>query len=271
VISGPRRSTRGSERNSRDSGRPVIRHCIRLALCLCTLLVAPQLLGLSLYEQRASYKKALDYLTAGRMNDFQALRDALGDYPLHPYLDYYELQSRISSASAETVMAFRSRHADLPVADIIFARWLRRLGQQRRWETFLNHYEPSSSAELKCYHLRALFGTGNEKAALDQVSALWLVGTSQPKACDPLFDTWIDRGQLTESMVWQRLGLALDANSRTLARYLQRFFKTPSVRTWAQSYYNVHVSPSSSVTANRAGLRPDHMMIRFFPSASVTR
>jgi soluble lytic murein transglycosylase len=251
VTLGPRCSTRGSERISSGSARPTVRLWLRLAVCVGALVIAPELLGLSLYEQRASYKKALDYLTAGRMDDFHALRDSLGDYPLQPYLDYYELQSRISSAAAETVMAFRTRYADLPVADIIYARWLRRLGQQRRWETFLNHYEPSSSAELKCYHLRALFGTGNEKAALNQVDELWLVATSQPKACDPLFETWIDRGHLTESMVWQRLGLALDANSRTLARYLQRFFKTPSVRTWAQSYYNVHVSPSAITQVSR--------------------
>jgi soluble lytic murein transglycosylase len=177
------------------------------------------------------------------MNAFEQARETLQTYPLSPYLEYYELQSRLSSASAETVAAFRAQYADLPVADIVYYRWLKRQGQQRRWQTFLNHYEPSSDAELKCYHLRALFGTGNEKAALKQVADLWLVAKSQPKACDPLFEIWIDRGQLNESMVWQRLGLALDANSRTLARYLQRFFESPTVKPWAQSYYNVHVSP----------------------------
>jgi soluble lytic murein transglycosylase len=212
---------------------------------------SPPILALSLYEQRATYKKALDHLTAGRMSAFDEARKSLRDYPLHPYLDYYALQSQISTADADVVTAFRSRYADLPVADIVYYRWLKRLGQQRRWETFLNHYEPSSNAELKCYHLRALFGTGNEKAALQQVGELWLVAKSQPKACDPLFEIWINRGYLTESMVWDRLGLALDANSRTLARYLQRFFKSPNVKSWAESYYNVHVSPSALSQTSR--------------------
>ena len=119
------------------------------------------------------------------------------------------------------------------MADLIYTRWLRRLGQQRNWDTFLNHYEPRNDAELRCYHLRALIGTGNDRVALDQVGELWLVATSQPKACDPLFETWIEQGNLTESMVWDRLGLALKSNSRTLARYLQRFFKSPNVKTWA--------------------------------------
>lgn len=207
-------------------------------------LLTPDAQALSLYEQRANYKKALDHLTAGRMDSFRSLRNALEDYPLQPYLDYYELQSQISSAPPERVADFRREHADLPVADIIYTRWLRRLGQQRNWETFLNHYEPRNDAELRCYHLRALIGTGNDRVALDQVGELWLVATSQPKACDPLFETWIEQGNLTESMVWDRLGLALKSNSRTLARYLQRFFKSPNVKTWAQSYYNVHVTPA---------------------------
>jgi soluble lytic murein transglycosylase len=216
-----------------------------------TLLASQPILALTLYEQRATYKKALDHLTAGRMSEFDAARKTLRDYPLHPYLDYYALQSQISSADADTIMRFRSRYAELPVADIVYYRWLKRLGQQRRWETFLNHYEPSSNVELQCYHLRALFGTGSEKAALKQVGELWLVGESQPKACDPLFEIWINRGYLTESMVWDRLGLALDENSRTLARYLQRFFESPNVKPWAQSYYNVHVSPSALSQTSR--------------------
>lgn len=179
------------------------------------------------------------------MSAFEDARNSLQDYVLHPYLDYYALQSQLSSADAGDVMRFRSEHTALPVADIVYYRWLKRLGQQRRWQTFLNHYEASSDAELKCYHLRALYGTGNQKAALKQVADLWLVARSQPKACDPLFETWIDRGYLTEAMVWERLGLALDANSRTLARYLQRFFESPTVKPWAQSYYNVHVSPAA--------------------------
>ncbi len=248
MVYSPRSSTRGS---GTSLSPLLLQSGVTFCLLIFCLLFSPQSHALSLYEQRAAYKKALDHLTAGRMNAFEETRERLEDYPLHPYLEYYELQSRLSSADAETVMAFRQQHADLPVADIVYHRWLKRLGQQRRWQTFLNHYEPSSDAELKCYHLRALYGTGNQKAALNQVGELWLVANSQPKACDPLFEIWIDRGNLTESMVWQRLGLALDANSRTLARYLQRFFESPNVKPWAQSYYNVHVSPSALSQTSR--------------------
>lgn len=222
-----------------------------LTLILAFSLVAPTSWALTRYEQRAAYKQALDYLTAGRMQDFESLRAMLDDYPLRPYLDYYELQSSISSASAESVQAFRDRYAELPVAEIVYYRWLKSIGSQRRWQTFLDNYEPTSDAELRCYHLRALFGAGRHKAALDQVAELWMSPYSQPKACDPLFDVWIEHERLTESMVWERLALALDANSRRLARYLQRFFVSPDVKPWAQSYYTVHVDPAAITNTGR--------------------
>ena len=252
MTESPRSSTRGGfSHPNRAASRTLLSAGLMLALLAGILVTPAPARAISLYEQRANYKKALDHLTAGRMDSFQSLRDSLGDYPLQPYLDYYELQSQISSAPAERIDSFRRDNADLPVADIIYSRWLRRLGQQRRWDTYLDHYEPSSDSELKCYHLRALIGAGNDRAAMDQVADLWLVSASQPKACDPLFDTWIDRGHLTESMVWDRLGLALKANSRTLARYLQRFFVSPDVKPWAQSYYNVHVTPTAITHTSR--------------------
>jgi soluble lytic murein transglycosylase len=220
-------------------------------LCLLMSLSATNAFSLSLYEQRETYKRALDHLTAGRIAQFKQARTMLSDYVLLPYLDYYELQSRISSASPEVVIEFRTRYAELPVADIVYYRWMKRLGGQHKWSTFLSLYEPSQDAELRCYQLRALHGTGKAKAAYAQVGDLWMSPRSQPKACDPLIEVWIGDGGLTESMVWKRLELALDSNSRTLARYLQRFFESPGVKPWAQSYYNVHVTPSSISRTSR--------------------
>jgi len=205
---------------------------------------------LSLYQQRAQYKNALDLLTAGRIEGFRKARASLRGYVLVPYLDYHELQSRLSSASADDIMAFRSEHADLPVADIIFDRWLKGLGSRRDWQTLIRYHEPSDDVELTCYYLRALLATGQREGAFAPVAELWTVGSSQPNVCDPLFEAWIDSGQLTESMVWQRLTLALDQNARTLARYLLRFFEGTAAKD-AENYYNVHVSPSNITHTSR--------------------
>lgn len=206
--------------------------------------------NLATYEQRALYRTALDHLTAGRTTAFKRAKARLNEYALAPYLDYHELQNRLSSANAADVTSFRTVHSDLPVADIVYWRWLKRLGQRRDWQTLLDNYEPTSSAELRCYYLRALYGTGNKDEALSQVSELWIVGKSQPKSCDPLFEVWIHNDYLTYSMVWQRLQLALNNNERQLARYLLRFLEG-SHKSWAQSLYNVHVDPNAITRTSR--------------------
>ena len=146
------------------------RLALSLTVALLALLPAVESWSLSRYAERAAYKRALDHLSAGRMSEFASLRKRLEDYPLRPYLDYYELQSQISSATPEAIRGFRNRYPELPVADIVFSRWLRSLGSQKRWDVFLDYYEPSSTVELRCYHLRALIGSGHRDAALDQVA-----------------------------------------------------------------------------------------------------
>lgn len=203
-----------------------------------------------LYQQRLNYKIALAHLTAGRMRSYYKMRDRLDSYVLRPYLSYLELQSRLSRASTSEVLTFRAENADLPVADIIYYRWMKRLGKRREWRTFLDNYETSSDAELRCYQLRAFYGTGERERAFAGVPELWLVGESQAKACNPLFEVWIKADLLTERMAWDRLALALDANETTLARYLLRFFDNP-VKAWAQSFYNVHVNPKAISRTSR--------------------
>ena len=217
-------------------------------MCCCALLFGTGAQATNLYAQRAAYKAALDHLTAGRSAEFRKSRQELADYPLAPYLDYYALQSRLSSVSAAEVVGFRSGYPDLPVSDILYTRWLKRLGSQRKWQALLDHFEPANDAELRCYHLRALLATNEADAAYSQVPYLWISAHSQPKACDPLFDAWIAAGNLTEAMVWERLTLAIQADNRTLARYLLRFFTSPAGE-WAESFYNVHIKPEA-VTSN---------------------
>ena len=204
----------------------------------------------NLYQQRATYMSAISHLRAGRSSSFRRAKSRLTDYALYPYLQYHDLQSRLSSANAGEVLDFRNAHSDLPVAEFMYWRWLKRLGQRRDWRRFLSYYETTNDTELRCYRMRALYGSGRRDEAFAGVAELWTAAKSQPKACDPLFKVWIDGDNLTEPMVWERLQLVLDANQRQLARYLQRFFKGP-FKPWAQSLYNVHVKPTLVTRTSR--------------------
>ena len=90
--------------------------------------------------------------------------------------------------------------------------WLRHLASQGRWTEFLEVYEagedaaqPGGDAAQRCRWLTAQFETGDRDRALDLVAPVWLVGRSQPDACDPVFERWIAAGRLSSALVWERV------------------------------------------------------------------
>ena len=169
------------------------------------------------------------------------MRDLEG-YALHPYLVYYDLESRLRHLSPADAVEARKTLADMPLGERLYGRWLVSQARRSRWQVYRDHYVPQQRADARCYHARALYRTGDREAALALVPDLWVVDESQPKACDPLFEVWMAAGLRTEEMAWQRLGLAIESNERTLARYLLRFFSGARARA-AQAYYDGHVRP----------------------------
>ena len=230
----------------------------RRALMLCLLLWTPFASGATLHEQRQAYKRAVDHLYAGHVSAALKIQRQLNDYVLTPYITYHRNRLRLAQLSADEVQGFRSAYPDLPGAQRIYWQWLKRQGERGHWRTFLKHYEHTDDAALQCLRLRALYAIEERQAALDGTVALWTVGESQPKACDPIFQVW-QRERLTDEVAWRRLRLAIEANERTLARYLLRFFST-SRRTWAQALYDVHVSPNHVKSAGR--YRTDNALSR---------
>ena len=212
-----------------------------LVLSLCA--GCPSVWG-DIYEDRRAYKRAVFAIETGRLREFRRLQEELGDYVLKPYLDFFEAKRRISSLGTSTATKLREQWEETPLEQRFFRLWLATQAKRGRWSRYLEHYEPSGGAEAQCYYLRALYRDGQRKEALSKVPTLWKVGTSQPKPCDPLFKAWIDNGGVTDEIAWERLQLALEANSVTLGKYLLRFF-SDSVSAAARTYYDVHVRPST--------------------------
>lgn len=212
-------------------------------------------------EERRQYKRAMAKLSAGETSEFDRIRRELDDYPLAPYLDYHHLRTRLAYLNIDEINQFTQKWSDTPLPARLKRSWLLTMARRGNWDTYLAHFEPSSSAERQCYHLRAIYRSGKRDEALAQVAPLWLAGKSQPKACDPLFDAWIGAGYLTEELVWQRLSLTLDAGQQSLARYLLRFFESNRSER-AQLYYDSHRQPGLlATTARFADDSPDMRQI----------
>ena len=217
--------------------------------------------------QRELYQQAKSVLKAGRSSEFQQLKNKLTDYPLYPYLLYNEALTRLSSVSPDDAIKLRAQLTGSVLEEEFFRRWLDTQARRKRWQIYVDHFEPTTDAERQCKYLRALFRLGYQDKALAGVPDLWTVGISQPKECDPIFDVWINRGNLTSDVAWNRLQLAVQERSTILARYLLRFFPRSEQPT-ARLLYDVYRRPSIVRNVSRF---PDDARGRYTFSFGILR
>src|SRR5690606_31866918 len=119
------------------------------------------------------------------------LANGLREYPLYPYLRYQRIGNRLDRTNDEEIAAFIATYAGGPLAARLHQRWITSLARRKQWDTLLAHYPADArSTEFECLRRRGLYHTGQRTAALEGIEELWLVGSSQPAACDPLFAAW---------------------------------------------------------------------------------
>lgn len=232
---------------------PVILAFLALLAPPALAIQSAEVAATELRQQRDDFLAAERALRTGDRKTFEALRAGLHAYPLYPYLHYEDLGSRLARASAAEITDFVARNGDTPLAALLQRRWLGMLARNGRWETLLEHFPASTEGmgtELECHRRRALLETGRADAALEGVVGLWLVGHSQPAACDPVFNAWRDRGGLDSGLAWQRFRLAMKAGEIRLARYLVRYMDAER-GGWAELWLRVHGSPRLLDTRHR--------------------
>jgi len=200
--------------------------------------------------ERGIYKKAQVALAKKKINEFNQYASKLTEYPLYPYLRYAEMRTRISSLSDSEVDGFLAENSDGPLAKRMRVAWLKQLQRKGRAGSFLNYYQNEKSADLQCYFLRSKitlsqFEEGKDQY-LNQIRDLWLVGKSQPKQCDPLFQWFEEQGYLSNEIIWQRFSLAMDKKRTRLANYLLK--KLPAgEQKKAKLWLNVHKKPETNL------------------------
>ncbi|RJG13715.1 lytic murein transglycosylase [Pseudomonas cavernicola] len=201
-----------------------------LSLFSCLILSAATLNAAeaaSLAQQRQYYDEAKRALAKGDTGPYRMYAKALSDYPLEPYLAYDELTARLKTASNAEIEKFLAEHGDLPQANWMKLRWLRWLAERGDWQPFINHYDPKMNfTELDCLYGQYQLGHGMTAEGYATAEKLWLVGKSQPEACEPLFDRWAAAGQLTETKRWKRAKLAAEARNYGLASHLVKTLPT---------------------------------------------
>lgn len=168
----------------------------------------------------------------------------LDDYSLYPYLKYKEYNAQLSKLSQAQVDEFLKTYADTPYADRLRVSWLLKKARNKQWQDYLHSYEAQKSVKLQCHYLNALIQTGQSEQAMNQVAKLWLVGNSQPDACDPVFAAFIKSSQFDSKLVLERISLAMDKGRTSLATYLSKSLNSKD-KAWVDEWIKIHRKPAT--------------------------
>lgn len=226
---------------------------------LLLLLLAPGALAAAppdneLAEARSRFKAAYAAALADRA-EARTLGAGLESYPLHIYLRYYPLRRSLERLPVADVERFMTDYPSALLTERLRREWLRVLARNRKWELYHRFYVEQDDADLACLALRARIATGRTADLAEAARPLWLVGSSQSAACDPVFNYLHASGLLDEALVWERAWLAARAGRPTLARYVLRTFGRPADRGYGDLIVAVAERPRQ--TLGQAALRAD--------------
>lgn len=216
---------------------------VKLAVCWCFagLCVAATSNDQQLREW---FQRAEAIAHRPNSSEFKLLSQRLADYPLAPYVTLKTLRRYPYLVNKGQIQRFLKQHAATPLDKPLRKVWLEYLAEEGQQTLFLENYRDLGDTALTCHWLRFRLNTDEAKEPLfAAVNALWLVGKSQPKACDPLFSEWKKAGNLTESLVYERLKLAANGGKHTLIPYLKKQLP-PAKRYLADLWRNVRRDPS---------------------------
>ncbi len=169
-----------------------------------------------------AFLAAREAFQKGNIEHLSRLAPELRDYPLYPYIAYWQLRSRLAETSSPVIEAFMSDYRDTLLAERVRADWLRTLARNQDWEAFEREYRVLAvdDTELACYALQARLALHKDQSALKDARPMWFQGSAQPDSCAPLFDAMLHQGLLEEDDVWARIRLALESGNVTFARQL---------------------------------------------------
>jgi soluble lytic murein transglycosylase len=196
------------------------------------------------YEKdRALFLTAYKALNEHRYGEFDRLTKQLKDYPLYPYLEFWEMRDNLQHVSNEDIAAFITRYQGDSVSARMRQSWLYQLARQRDWAKFLEVYRGNQPVTLQCYKLQAQINTGQTSGLVDEALQLWLVGSSQVKNCDPVFKYLDDKHIITTDLLWQRIRLAMQQGNPSLALYLAKKLSADDL-AWVELWRDARNRPA---------------------------
>lgn len=207
-------------------------------------------------KNRDAFIKFEQQAKAGKLSTATAELNAFADYPLYPYIEYNRLVAQPEGVSEADLAAFEQRYPDLHLVGLLRLRVMTELINRGKWQAYANQYRliDAPDTEQQCLYARSLYRAGDKRSAYELGKKLWVVGESQPKACDPLFKEMRVDNQIDSELALERLLNALEQNRSGLASYARRFITQRSLQHIADDALAIYRSPERVVKLSR-GMR----------------
>lgn len=212
----------------------------------------PQAAERGLEKQRQTFLDARRAVQKGQLKKYRKLAKGLEGYILYPYLRYEELRRGLKQAKDSEIRQFLTAHDGEAVAILLRRHWLNHLAKNKRWEAYVADYRPDHSTNRRCHYLTALLNVGKRKEAWVEIEKAWVVGKSQPTACDPAFDAWRKAGKLTKERVLKRVDLAMSKRQLRLVTYLAKLLPKKEAQ-WVRRWQRIHRNPVKELPKLKAG------------------
>jgi len=179
-----------------------------------------------LEQQREAFRAVYPQVELGDWAPVAEHETLLGLYVLWPDLRAAWFRAKVNTADHGEIESFLDEYGILKPARELRYRYALHLANENRladyYRIYQQYYQGLEIAKLDCLALRAEIEDGRENRIVSRARDLWLVGTSQDEACDPVFANLRNRQLLTDKEYAARYALAIEARQFTLARYLSR-------------------------------------------------
>ncbi|RYZ03378.1 MAG: lytic transglycosylase domain-containing protein, partial [Comamonadaceae bacterium] len=188
-------------------------------------LIAAGFAGLAAQAQNRGDDAILEMAQAFRQGNkarLGQLLPAARGHALEPWAAYWELRSRLDTATPQEVQEFLGRYAGTYQEDRLRNDWLLLLGQRRDWTTFADEhprFRMNDDVQVRCYALAVqhiVQGPAAPPTLADDVRRLWFAQRGDDDACTFAAGRFLNdttgRNRITAADAWRKARLAMEYN-----------------------------------------------------------
>lgn len=194
---------------------------VRFILIISSVLFSSTVFSISIDQQRLIYNEALQLQENNNWDEAKDKLDTIPIYPLTYILEYQQLKKEFSQDSVVEINDFINNNKRYKISDQLQREYLYYLAGKKYWTEFVTFYpQLPRSGKLKCFYFQAKIEMGDDRSIWPDVKKTWLKGSSQPNACDTVFNYYLKINKISQVLIWQRFERAFQRNKKPLMIYL---------------------------------------------------